>query len=457
MQRSLTNFGLPHRIEKERKFERQYMIEIPVELKEKFEAFHENRGTEISVKNQSLKWLRFYLDFCFKYKLRYHDKNSLNEFLVKLAEKGQDDESLKHAQNAVEIYYFLYRQKHGFHLKPAKVAEKYKAHRSTESYESKEQWENAIQKLFEEIKTRHYSPRTFKTYKHWVRKFQGFTKNKSVKNLSSEDVKSFLSYLAITEKVAATTQNQAFNALLFFFRHILKNEFEKLEGVTRAKRRPYIPVVLSRKEIDKILSKLEKPFDLLVKLLYGCGLRLSEGLSLRLNCFNLDTEILNIHDGKGKKDRTVPLPKTIISDIENQIAIVRKLHEKDCKANYDGTFLFDSIEKKYPKAAKSLLWQWFFPAENLTMTQDKKEKRRYHLHERAAQKAIKKAVEKSGVLKRATAHTFRHSFASHLLQANYDIRTIQELLGHSDLRTTMIYTHTLIGTDKKSPKSPLDF
>jgi len=244
---------------------------------------------------------------------------------------------------------------------------------------------------------------------------------------------------------------------LFFFRHVLKKEFGKIEGVVRAKRKPYIPVVLSREEIDRILQNLQYPFDLVVKLLYGCGLRLSECLKLRIHNFNFDHHVLTIHDGKGKKDRTVPLPESIRDDLKDQVSRVIALHGTDLKDDYSGVFMPDRIEKKYQNAPRELIWQWFFPARELTFVSETSEYRRYHLHETHVQKAIKRAVRKSKILKRASAHTFRHSFASHLLQANYDIRTIQELLGHSDVRTTMIYTHTVKSRTVKEKKSPLDF
>ena len=230
-----------------------------------------------------------------------------------------------------------------------------------------------------------------------------------------------------------------------------------MKDIPRAKRKPYIPVVLSREEVDRIIAALSYPYDLIAKLLYGCGLRLSECLNLRVHNFNFDTSILTVHDGKGKKDRTVPIPETIVTELKTQLQSVIALHQEDLKAGYAGTFLPNLLEKKYKNAAKELIWQWFFSAKTLTFVADTREYRRYHLHDTHVQKAIKRAVKKAKILKRASAHTFRHSFASHLLQANYDIRTIQELLGHSDVRTTMIYTHTIRSRTIKEAKSPLDF
>ncbi len=257
--------------------------------------------------------------------------------------------------------------------------------------------------------------------------------------------------------MAASTQNQAFNALLFFYRHILHREFGKIDGIVRAKQKPYIPVVLSRNEINAVLRHLSPPCDLVVKLLYGCGLRSFECLGLRAQSLNLDAGVLTVHDGKGGKDRTVPLPQSIMPEIEAHIESLKDLHQRDMERGYAGVFLVNALERKYKNAAKEFAWQWFFPAKQLTRVKTSGEYRRYHLHETHVQKAIKKAVQAARLNKRASAHTFRHSFASHLLQKNYDIRIIQELLGHSDVRTTMIYTHTIKSSTNKEAKSPLDF
>jgi integron integrase len=317
-------------------------------------------------------------------------------------------------------------------------------------------WTDAMDCISNEIKLRHYSPKTLKSYLLWAEKMKIFTKNKPPKDLTPNDVKDFLTFLAVEKKVSASSQNQAFNALLFFFRHVLKKEFGKIDGVVRARRKPSIPVVLSRNEIDRIISHLKYPYDLVVKLLYGCGLRLGECMSLRINNFNFDYNILTIHDGKGKKDRTVPLPQSIRSELDAQVERVIAQHQYDIDKEYDGVFMPGILEKKYQNAGKELIRQWFFPARELTYVSETNESRRYHLHETHVQKAIKKAVGKSKLLKKASPHTFRHSFASHLLQANYDIRTIQKLLGHSDVRTTMIYTRTIKSRTLKESKSPLD-
>lgn len=272
-----------------------------------------------------------------------------------------------------------------------------------------------------------------------------------------EDVKDFLNFLAVEKRVSASTQNQAFNALLFLFKHVLKKEFGQLQGVVRAKKKPYIPVVLSRNEVDAILANLEYPYDLFVQILYGCGLRLFEGLKLRVQDLNFEMQILTVHDGKGKKDRTVPLPAVLLPDLKRQLEKVKEVHNSDLATGYAGAFMPHALDTKYRNASRQLAWQWLFPAKAMTHVPKSGEWRRYHLHETHVQRAIKAAVAAAQLPKRVTAHTFRHSFASHLLQANYDIRTIQQMLGHSDLRTTMIYTHTVPSTTNKEARSPLDF
>ena len=258
--------------------------------------------------------------------------------------------------------------------------------------------------------------------------------------------------------VAAATQNQAFNALLFLFRHVLRrgDEFDASDGIVRAKQKKYIPVVLTRAEVDRVITNLRNPYNLVVKIMYGCGLRLFECLNLRLHCLNLDENILTVHDGKGQKDRTVPLPLTLITGIRKQIEKVSAILDEDISADFHGVFMPRAADKKYPNAARELPWQWLFPAKTLTYVPETSENRRYHLHESHVQKAIRSAVKRSRLIKRVTAHTFRHSFASHLLQANVDIRTIQQMLGHSDVRTTMIYTNTVKSRTIKEQQSPLD-
>jgi site-specific recombinase XerD len=215
-------------------------------------------------------------------------------------------------------------------------------------------------------------------------------------------------------------------------------------------------VVLSRQEVDSILEHLTHPYKLVSQLQFGCGLRVNESVTLRIKDFNFDTGLLTVR-GKGNKSRTVPIPKMITPELHVQIETVKKLHDKDLEKGFAGVFLEDQLEKKYPRAAKELVWQWFMPQESLTFVADTKELRRYHLHKTRVQDALYDAVRKARLTKRVTPHTFRHTYATHMLQAGYDIRTIQTLLGHADIRTTMIYLHCLPPKPGQEVKSPLDF
>ena len=460
------------------------MRNVPAYIQAKFKATLNSKDIPVNQHVHFLKWLRFYLDFCDKYAFDSYDPQSIPHFIAKLQSKRQGAFQQDQASQAVHMYLAIspqetkeatatsYENGPGGQVAVARDIvdnspnvglneDKGDTGSSLASNPAPspvdDPWGIAIQSLTETIKVRHYSDKTLKTYTTWVYKLRSYSQKDDPQTLTTADVKSFLSFLAVQKHMSASSQNQAFNALLFFFRHVLGQEFGQIEGVVRAKQRPYIPVVLTREEIDKVIQHLSSPFDLVVQLLYGCGLRLFECLGLRVNAFNLDFGILTIHDGKGKKDRTVPLPQTLMPQLKHHLEKVKELHEKDLEAGYDGVFMFDRIEQKYKNSAKELVWQWFFPGTYLTHIPETGQRRRYHLHESHVQKAIRHAVRKAQIPKRVTSHTFRHSFASHLLQANYDIRTIQELLGHSDVRTTMIYTHTIKSQTQKEAKSPLDF
>lgn len=392
-----------------------------------------------------LKWLRYYLDFCSKYTYPPRDSDSLEPFLLKLTAKQQSPEQQKQAVESVSIYYELIEKWKG------------EAAAGMVSPIEDDPWAVYYQKLKEEIALRHYSPKTFKTYRGWICQFQAWLKDKDPDTVDSADARGFLTHLALDRHVAASTQNQAFNALLFLYRHIFKKEYDIGDKVARAKRTKYIPVVLSRGEVDQVLNKLRLPYRLMVQLLYGCGLRMAECINLRVQDLNFDQGIITVHDGKGGKDRTVPLPRFLIPGLQEQLERVEVLHAEDLLTGYDGVFMPTALGRKWPGAAKELIWQWVFPATRLTLVPKNQERRRYHVHESKLQKALRGAVKRSDVRKRVTCHTFRHSFASHLLRANYDIRTIQQLLGHADVHTTMIYTHTVRSRTLKEAESPLDF
>ena len=463
------------------------MIQIPPQILRQYTSFIARQGVVRQEHHYYVKWLRFYLDFCHKYSFVHCCEAGVSAFKEKLQKKNQSQKQIRQASHAVKLYCASLSQAHLKYTDTCELEDSgttsFSPHSRTGSkcQENKElhhpdacshepsvadreqlktsraDWTRVYKELQSAIQIRHYSPSTLKTYSGWTRKFQTFTKSKDPGLLTVEDVKEFLTWLAVEKHVAAASQNQAFNALLFMFRHVLDKEFGKIDGIVRAKRKPYIPVVLSRDEINRITGLLKHPYRLIISLMYGCGLRISECLSLRVHNFNFDMKILTIHDGKGKKDRTVPLPDVLMDALKAQLNRVIEQHERDCQTGYDGVFLPGRLEKKYGNAARELTWQWFFPAKGLTFIPETGERRRYHIHDSALQKALRAAVKKAKIPKRVTSHTFRHSFASHLLQANYDIRTIQELLGHSDVRTTMMYTHTVKSITLKEAKSPLDF
>lgn len=459
------------------------MINLLKETVVAYELRMERAGVSASERREYMKWVRYYLDFCSKHGHAPRNEASLEPFLAKLASKKQSAAQKQQASDAVRLLLTrgggigverkvpkpctsdLQRNdlSGGKQTRKASVvqessdADKYEEALHIERcVSSGSSWEKEYRDLKGAIRMRNFSDETLKAYRIWVRKFQAFVKSKSPAELDGEDTKRFLTDLAVNRGVAGATQNQAFNALLFFYRHVLGREFGKLDGVVRAKRRPYVPVVLSRREVNVVLGQLAAPYHLVGSLLYGCGLRLKECLELRVQCFNLDAMLLTVHDGKGQKDRTVPLPKSVAEEIETQMRMVRRVHEADLAAGYAGTFLPKKLEVKYKNAPREFIWQWFFPAATLTRISGLNEKRRYHLHDSHVQDAVKTAATKAGLTKRVTPHTLRHTFASHLLLANYDLQTIQRLLGHSDIKTTMIYLQTVPSITLKEAKSPMD-
>ena len=452
------------------------MILIPKTIYAKYMNYLKKNDIAAGRHLEYAKWLRYFLDFCDKYLITNDKTERVRLFMEKLREKKQRDDQCKLAAHAVSLYFEMQSSEphsrecatemgprlprtsaptHLSQLSESRRSSQYRVAGYQETSDSPA-WDEVLAAMATEIKVRHYSRKTLSTYAKWSRHFQRYLKNKSPYELTTEDVKAYLSYLAVKCQVAASTQNQAFNSLLFFFRHGLKREFGELRDVPRAKKSLYIPVVLSRAEIDAILAQLSYPFDLVVKLLFGCGLRQFECLQLRVRDFNFDAGMLVIH-GKGKKDRAVPLPESLLPGLRAQVKVIGELHDRDLATGYDGVFLDDAVEKKYPKAPKEFIHQWFFPQKSLTLMAETGQRRRWHLHESELQEALYPAVRKAKIPKRVTSHTFRHSFATHLLQAGYDIRVIQNLLGHSSLKTTMIYTHCVPVRTVKEPKSPLDF
>lgn len=292
------------------------------------------------------------------------------------------------------------------------------------------------------IRLRHYSPRTEHAYVRWIRRFIIFHEKRHPAELGSTDVSRFLSWLAEERHVSASTQTQALSALLFLYRNVLQLDLPWMTEVVRAPARVRLPVVLTRDEVRAIVRRLQGPERLVVMLLYGSGLRLLEGLRIRVKDIDFDQEQIVVRGGKGDKDRITMLPQSLKAELRRHLAEVQVLHEKDLGRGGGRVELPTALARKYPEGDRDWRWQWAFPASRLGVN-PAGEPRRHHIHESAVQRAVHAAVRQAGVPKRATCHSFRHSFATHLLEDGYDIRTVQELLGHHDVSTTMVYTHVL--------------
>jgi len=305
------------------------------------------------------------------------------------------------------------------------------------------------------LRARHYSRRTEKSYTGWVRRFLAFHGFAEATRLGTPEVRAYLTHLAIHRRVSASTQNQAFSALLFLFREVLRCKLEDLEDTPRARTPARLPVILSRSEAKDLISRLPGRLWLVGSLMYGGGLRLQECLSLRVKDVDFDRRVLLVRDGKGRKDRETVLPHALEKPLRRELDRIRVRHERDLAEGGGGVSLPDALERKFPRAAWELGWQWVFPARREYVDTGTGVLRRHHLHPTLVQRAFREAVKQAGLTKPATSHSLRHAFATHLLEAGYDIRTVQELLGHRELSTTMIYTHvTTVGS--KGVRSPLD-
>ena len=304
-----------------------------------------------------------------------------------------------------------------------------------------------LDRMREAIRARHYSLRTEEAYVAWARRFILFHGKRHPAEMGETEINAFLSHLAVREGVSASTQNQALAGLLFLYRHVLEIEFPDLGaggvGVIRARRSTHIPVVMTRAETKAVLRRLSGPPKLVATLLYGCGLRLLEALRLRVKDVEFGLNQIVVRDPKGRRDRTVPLPVVVRTVMPSWLARVKRIHERDLREGFGGVFLPDALARKYPGSDRQWAWQWLFPAERRSRDPRTQVERRHHLHETIVQRAVRQAVRDAGVKRPVSCHTFRHSFATHLLAEGYDIRTIQELLGHRSVRTTMIYTHVL--------------
>jgi integron integrase len=312
-----------------------------------------------------------------------------------------------------------------------------------------------LQSVRDALLLRHYSAKTIDVYISWIRRFVLFHGRRHPRSLGAPEVTSFLSHLASQGSVSASTQNQALAALLFLYAEILERPLGSLGAVVHAKRPARLPTVMTRAEVDAVLSQLDGVWRLMASLLYGSGLRLLECASLRVKDVDFGGSQLIVRRGKGQKDRATLLPKSLTEPLQTHLAHVRERHDLDLQEGAGHVVLPGALRTKYPNASREWPWQWVFPATRRYVDAATGEHRRHHLHETALQRAVKIAAKAAGIGKPVSCHTFRHSFATHLLEAGYDIRTIQKLLGHRDLRTTMLYTHVL-SRGPLGVKSPLD-
>jgi len=312
-----------------------------------------------------------------------------------------------------------------------------------------------LDRVSDVARLRHLSLRTEETYRSWIKRFILFHGKRHPRELDAEAVREFLTHLAVNGRVAASTQNQAFNALLFLYKQVLKLEPPNINGVERARHSKNLPVVFTREESNAVIAHLKGEHRLIASLLYGSGLRIMEAVRLRVKDIDFARNEIMVRDGKGENDRPTMLPQSLKPALQVQIEAVARLHEQDLKIGFGSVYLPYALERKYTHAAREFTWQYVFPAAKLSVDPRSGKKRRHHISEQNVQRAVKAALRAAGVKKNGSCHAFRHSFATHLLEDGYDIRTVQELLGHKDVRTMMIYTHVL-NKGGRGVRSPLD-
>jgi len=300
-----------------------------------------------------------------------------------------------------------------------------------------------LDRLRDALRARHYSPRTEQSYRHWVKRFIFFHHVRHPAEMAEPEINTFLTHLAVREKVSASTQNQAPSALLFLYRHVLDRQLGDLGDLVRARRPKRLPVVLTRPEVKAVLGNLTGDKWLIASLMYGAGLRLLECLRLRVQDVDLAAGQITVRDGEGFQDRRTMLPDALKGPLQEHLVRVRQIHQRDLAEGCGCVAMPYALARKYPNAVSAWGWQWVFPQEQRWMNLATGQQGRHHVDESLVQRAVQTAVRKTGMSKHATCHTFRHCFATHLLEAGYDIRTVQELLGHKDVKTTMIYTHVL--------------
>ena len=384
-------------------------------------------------------WARDFIQFCKSKSDIIIPEKQIEPFLKQMG-RNHEQWQVNQARTAVGLYcYFISKARNNNNSGPPAI----------------DDWKSAGDTMVRMLRLKQLSYRTEQSYMKWLRDFYGYVKPASPDSLSEKHIKDFLSYLAVERHVSKSTQNQAFNALLFFYRHVIEKEVGDISSVVRAKRGQRLPMVLSQDDVMRLIDNLEGTAQLMAKIMYGGGLRLNECTRLRIQDLDFSRLTVTVRNGKGDKDRQTLFPESITDDIEKHLEGVRQTYEADRKANLAGVFLPYALERKYPSASREWNWFWVFPARNISLDPHASLVRRHHVSPGLLQKAIKRTTAKISLSKKVGTHTLRHSFATHLLEAGYDIRTIQQLLGHADLQTTMIYTH-VAKKNMLGVRSPLD-
>jgi len=387
-----------------------------------------------------MRWVERFLQFCRAQHRDFFQADACDAFLTHMA-RSYEKWQVEQAKHAILLYNHNNRDLLKVNLPP------------NDFY--RQEWRLASETMKRIMRLKHLSYRTEQTYLRWLRGFYLFMKPLSPSQLDQDHLKKYLTYLAVDRHVAKSTQNQAFNALLFFYRHVIEKDIGSLGNIVRSRRGKRLPTVLTMSEVMCLLDELAGEKRLMAQIAYGGGLRLKECVRLRIKDIDFENHTLMIRRAKGDKDRITMFPEKISADLKNQIDSTRRVYEMDRRENVAGVSLPGALDKKYPNAPKEWIWFWVFPAARLSLDPRAQIIRRHHISGEYLRRAIKTASEKAKITKKVTPHTLRHSFATHLLEGGYDIRTIQQLLGHSSLQTTMIYTH-VARKNCLGVKSPLD-
>jgi integron integrase len=425
-----------------------------------FQSCLEEARVRPDVARGHIRWVQAFIRFFPGKGLRSRTGADIAAFLADLRTQATPEWQVRQAEHALKILYEVFLPDY------SPEAKKKKTNQETEMTgtfrdrvipgEVDRLYSSLVTALRTTIRSRHYSIRTETAYVEWLRRFVAFHAYADPEHLTAPSIKEYLDYLAVVRGVAASTQNQAFNALVFLYKEVLSKPFGEMEPAIRAKRPQRLPVVMTRDEVEALLAQMEGVMALIAGILYGGGLRIMECVRLRVMDVDFASHQIMVRDGKGQKDRVTTLSQRFAPLLREHLLRVKTTYDEDRAKGVPGVYMWSSLSRKLPGAASEWKWQYVFPAKNLSVDPRSGTARRHHLNENLVQRAIKEAAAKAGLTKRISCHTLRHSFATHLLEARYDIRTVQELLGHADVSTTMIYTHVL-NRPGMAVTSPADF